>query len=107
LSPTAARTKGASRCGAPSSLCTAATSASSKALNDMWRKNNSQTETLCRSPCSDQNWTTLARTPAMNAHSRTNSPTTPTFCASRTAASPRHGSAVRHRRSGPPTRTRH
>ena len=72
-----------------------------EALNDKWWKDESQTESCARSRYGEENWTKPARTPATSSPSRTSSPTTPKSLAAKAAASPRRGSPVRRRRSGP------
>ena len=72
-----------------------------QALKDKWWKDDSQTETLCALAAWRAELDDAGQDPRDSSPSRTSSPTTPKSCASRAAASPRHGSQVRHRPSGP------
>jgi hypothetical protein len=101
LSPTAATPTGASRCGAPSSRCTAATPPSLKRSKTSGGKTTRRPRRCARSRYGEQNWMKPARTPATSSPFRTSSSTTPNSLAAKAAASPRHGSPVRRRRSGP------
>ena len=102
LSPTAATASGASRCGAPSSRCTAATRRQlASAQRQMVDRRITHRDAVRARRLASR---TRRRRPGPARRARLPEPARrllPTSCASKAAASPRHGSPVRHRRSGP------
>jgi hypothetical protein len=99
-SPTAAIQSGAGKCGAPSSLCAAATPNNSKRSKTNDGPMNQPSRRSALSPYGGQSSTKHVRIPATSSASRPSSTTTPNSCVKRVAVSPRRGSQARLRQSG-------